>query len=239
MPQSTLDRLAQRLPRRRAPADLRPLRGRRAALPVARPTGRSGCGSAARASRPRSSTTSSGSAPATRWSAISMRRRLRRGRLVQHRRTASRSTATGFRILGRVTDLINVGGQKVYPAEVEDVILAMDNVADVAVYGEHNALLGQIVVARVVTERPSRSATSRSASAPGAPTGSPITRCRPRSSSPRTTCTRRATRSNAGPRRCDPVIELALDGYRGTLAVRAPRIMLRVRDARSPQEAMT
>ena len=29
-----------------------------------------------------------------------------------------------FRILGRVTDLINVGGQKVYPAEVEDVILA-------------------------------------------------------------------------------------------------------------------
>ncbi|MCV2360815.1 long-chain fatty acid--CoA ligase [Paucibacter sp. TC2R-5] len=54
-----------------------------------------------------------------------------------------------FRILGRVTDLINVGGQKVYPAEVEDVILALPNVADVVVVGEKHALLGQIVVAKI------------------------------------------------------------------------------------------
>lgn len=54
-----------------------------------------------------------------------------------------------FRILGRVTDLINVGGQKVYPAEVEDVILALDHIDDVVVVGEKHALLGQIVVARV------------------------------------------------------------------------------------------
>jgi acyl-CoA synthetase (AMP-forming)/AMP-acid ligase II len=59
-----------------------------------------------------------------------------------------------MRILGRVTDLMNIGGQKVYPAEVEDVIIELDNVADVAVYAEHNALIGAIVVARVVTERP-------------------------------------------------------------------------------------
>lgn len=56
-----------------------------------------------------------------------------------------------FRILGRVTDLINVGGQKVYPAEIEDVILALENIADVSVFGEAHPLLGQIVVARVVT----------------------------------------------------------------------------------------
>ncbi|MFY9510458.1 MAG: long-chain fatty acid--CoA ligase [Rubrivivax sp.] len=55
-----------------------------------------------------------------------------------------------FRILGRVTDLINVGGQKVYPAEVEDVILAEPNIDDVVVVGEKHALLGQIVVAKVV-----------------------------------------------------------------------------------------
>jgi acyl-CoA synthetase (AMP-forming)/AMP-acid ligase II len=55
------------------------------------------------------------------------------------------------RILGRVTDLINVGGQKVYPAEVEDVILGLEDVVDVAVSGEPHPLLGQIVVARVVT----------------------------------------------------------------------------------------
>jgi acyl-coenzyme A synthetase/AMP-(fatty) acid ligase len=55
-----------------------------------------------------------------------------------------------FRILGRITDLINVGGQKVYPAEVEDVILAQPNIVDVVVMGEKHALLGQIVVAKVV-----------------------------------------------------------------------------------------
>lgn len=59
-----------------------------------------------------------------------------------------------FRILGRVTDLINVGGQKVYPAEVEDVILNLENVQDVAVFGEQHNLLGQIVVAKIVIKHP-------------------------------------------------------------------------------------
>lgn len=55
-----------------------------------------------------------------------------------------------FRILGRVTDLINIGGQKVYPAEVESVILDISNIQDVAVFAEKHSLLGQIVVAKVV-----------------------------------------------------------------------------------------
>lgn len=55
-----------------------------------------------------------------------------------------------FRILGRVTDMINVAGQKVYPAEVEDVILGIDNVKDVAVYAEKHNILGNIVVAKVI-----------------------------------------------------------------------------------------
>lgn len=54
-----------------------------------------------------------------------------------------------IRILGRESDLINVGGQKVYPAEVEAVFMQMDNVYDIAVYAEPNALVGQIVAARV------------------------------------------------------------------------------------------
>jgi acyl-CoA synthetase (AMP-forming)/AMP-acid ligase II len=58
------------------------------------------------------------------------------------------------KILGRVTDLINVGGQKVYPAEVEDVILELDNIIDVAVFGEAHPLLGQIVAARVILRAP-------------------------------------------------------------------------------------
>ncbi|MGK2940029.1 MAG: class I adenylate-forming enzyme family protein [Solirubrobacteraceae bacterium] len=56
-----------------------------------------------------------------------------------------------LRILGRTTDLINVGGQKVYPAEVEDVILELDGVQDVAVHAEAHNLLGAIIVARVTT----------------------------------------------------------------------------------------
>ena len=53
-----------------------------------------------------------------------------------------------FKILGRETDLINVAGQKVYPSEIEDVLITLDNVQDVAVYGEPHAVLGNIIVAR-------------------------------------------------------------------------------------------
>jgi len=59
-----------------------------------------------------------------------------------------------FRILGRVTDLINVGGQKVYPAEIEEVVMTVPNVVDVAVFAESNPLLGQIIVARVALAQP-------------------------------------------------------------------------------------
>lgn len=54
-----------------------------------------------------------------------------------------------YLIKGRRSEIINVGGQKVYPAEVEGVIMQMDGVADVAVMGEKNPILGQMVVARV------------------------------------------------------------------------------------------
>jgi acyl-CoA synthetase (AMP-forming)/AMP-acid ligase II len=59
-----------------------------------------------------------------------------------------------LRILGRTTDLLNVGGQKVYPAEVEEVILELDGIEDVAVYGESHPLLGTVVAARVRTTVP-------------------------------------------------------------------------------------
>jgi len=55
-----------------------------------------------------------------------------------------------FRILGRRSELINVGGEKVYPGEVESVILEMPEVAEVAVVGEPNAIVGRVVVAQVV-----------------------------------------------------------------------------------------
>jgi acyl-CoA synthetase (AMP-forming)/AMP-acid ligase II len=54
-----------------------------------------------------------------------------------------------IRILGRKSEIINVGGQKVYPAEVESVLLQMDNVADAVVLGEPHPITGNIVTARV------------------------------------------------------------------------------------------
>jgi long-chain acyl-CoA synthetase len=59
-----------------------------------------------------------------------------------------------YRFLGRKSDIINVGGQKVYPAEVEKVIAGMPGVIDVMVAGEAHLLMGQIVVATVQLEEP-------------------------------------------------------------------------------------
>lgn len=54
-----------------------------------------------------------------------------------------------IKILGRKSELINVGGEKVYPAEVESVLQTMDGVEDIAVTGESNPITGQIVKAKV------------------------------------------------------------------------------------------
>ncbi|MCU0655112.1 MAG: long-chain fatty acid--CoA ligase [Polyangiaceae bacterium] len=54
-----------------------------------------------------------------------------------------------FRIHGRKSEQINVGGEKVFPAEIESVLLRMEGVTDATVRGEPHALLGNIVVATV------------------------------------------------------------------------------------------
>lgn len=59
-----------------------------------------------------------------------------------------------IRILGRTSEIINVGGQKVYPAEVESILMQMGNVIDASVRGEKNPITGNIVVARLALEKP-------------------------------------------------------------------------------------
>ena len=54
-----------------------------------------------------------------------------------------------IKILGRRSEIINVGGEKVYPAEVENVIQELDFVIDVEVYAEKNLIVGNIVCAKV------------------------------------------------------------------------------------------
>jgi long-chain acyl-CoA synthetase len=54
-----------------------------------------------------------------------------------------------IRILGRDSELINVGGLKVFPAEVESTLLEMDNVEDAVVFSEPHPITGQIVAAQI------------------------------------------------------------------------------------------
>lgn len=55
-----------------------------------------------------------------------------------------------IKIIGRNSDIINVGGEKVLPSEVESVLFQMPHVNDCIVYGEGNPITGQMVVAKVL-----------------------------------------------------------------------------------------
>ena len=57
-------------------------------------------------------------------------------------------------MLGRGAAVINTGGEKVYPAEVEGVLLAEPSVADCAVVGIPDARWGEVVAALVVPREP-------------------------------------------------------------------------------------
>ena len=62
------------------------------------------------------------------------------------------------RFLGRRSEVINVGGLKVYPAEIEDVLLSISNVRDVVVIGGTHPITGNIVIAQfnlIEAEEPS------------------------------------------------------------------------------------
>lgn len=55
-----------------------------------------------------------------------------------------------IKIVGRNKELINVGGEKVLPSEVESVLFQMPGLVDCVVYGESNPITGKMVVAKVL-----------------------------------------------------------------------------------------
>jgi len=55
-------------------------------------------------------------------------------------------------VTGRVSDMINRGGLKVFPAEVEDVLVAFPGVIDASVVGAPDERLGEVPYAFVVTD---------------------------------------------------------------------------------------
>jgi long-chain acyl-CoA synthetase len=56
-------------------------------------------------------------------------------------------------LVGRKDDMINIGGEKVFPKEIEDIIGSMKEIEEVAVKGISDKLLGQIVQVYVVTKQ--------------------------------------------------------------------------------------
>ena len=145
-------------PRRPSPESVssRPTASRRWASSGARAarTGRCGSRSAAKGTRPRSSTACCGSGPSRPCWATSTPRAPSTPRAGSTPRTQVEQDGEWLRFLGRTTEIINVGGQKVYPAEVESALLEMDNVVDATVRGERNPIVGQCVVARVNLREP-------------------------------------------------------------------------------------
>jgi len=61
------------------------------------------------------------------------------------------TTNDGYiKIIGRSKEIINVGGEKVLPNEVESMILSIPEIEDAMVYGKENIITGQTVVCDVV-----------------------------------------------------------------------------------------
>lgn len=96
---------------------------------------------------------------------VALRGNLMRGYLNQPDKTAEVLGADGFlytgdlgrlvddqnlQIIGRVREMIIRGGFNVFPSDVEEELLAMDGVQDVAVVGKPHDILGQSIVAFIV-----------------------------------------------------------------------------------------
>lgn len=61
-----------------------------------------------------------------------------------------------FKFKGRKNELINVGGYKVNPGEVESTLLSIDGIRQALVYGRANSVLGNVLCADIQLEKNSR-----------------------------------------------------------------------------------
>lgn len=65
-----------------------------------------------------------------------------------------------IKIIGRLQERINVGGEKVLPGEVEESLRRIEGIRDCLVYGEPHSLMGNIIVADIVLEGTSTPSTA-------------------------------------------------------------------------------
>ncbi len=68
-----------------------------------------------------------------------------------------------IKILGRESDIINIGGEKVFPTEVENVISELEFVNEVSAFGEDHALMGKQLCVRISTHAPIEDAKQKKA----------------------------------------------------------------------------
>ncbi|MDD2412590.1 MAG: fatty acid--CoA ligase family protein [Bacteroidales bacterium] len=57
-----------------------------------------------------------------------------------------------FRFISRKTDMINIGGYKVNPLEVEEAILSLPEIKNARVYSKSNSVMGNIICCEVVCD---------------------------------------------------------------------------------------
>ena len=80
-------------------------------------------------------------------------RAVRRRRLARTPATSAPSSADGWvSLAGRSDDVINRGGEKVYPSEVEDVLLGDPRVLEAVVVGRPDDVLGAVPIAYVIPQ---------------------------------------------------------------------------------------
>lgn len=74
---------------------------------------------------------------------------------ILHTGDVGRIDADGFvYVMDRIKDIINRGGEKIYSLEVENVIMEMPEVRQVAVFGLPDEYYGEVVAAAIVTRDP-------------------------------------------------------------------------------------
>lgn len=56
-------------------------------------------------------------------------------------------------ILGRKSDIINIGGEKVYPQEIENILFKHKHVNEARVFSDKHELLGQYIIAEVLLDK--------------------------------------------------------------------------------------
>jgi acyl-coenzyme A synthetase/AMP-(fatty) acid ligase len=58
-----------------------------------------------------------------------------------------------FKFSSRKNEMINVGGYKVNPNEIEEILLTIDGVKDVIVFGKQNSVLGNIICTNIAVDK--------------------------------------------------------------------------------------